>query len=144
MTTDFHIAFADWQTESRQLISVRTQVFVVEQQVPIELEVDEFDPVSQHIKAVSSGNQWLGAARLLPSHVVGRMCVLKPFRRCGIGSAIMQFIIDFARRQAIPSISLNAQISALAFYRRHGFIERGGPFVEAGIEHQQMTLILGK
>ena len=133
---------ADWTQDREGLIAVRTRVFVEEQGVPPELELDEFDAVSRHAKAVTGEGRIVGTGRLLPDAHVGRMCVLPEYRGRSIGSRLLQHFIDLARREGFPHLHLNAQISALDFYRRHGFHEVSDIFLEAGIEHQAMTLSL--
>jgi predicted GNAT family N-acyltransferase len=133
---------ADWEHEKEDLIRLRTLVFVEEQRVPVELEMDDYDAIAMHAKAITLDQKMVATARLLPNRYVGRMCVLKEYRKRGIGGQMLQFLIDHARQNAIPELHLNAQVSALPFYREHGFRVVSDEFEEAGIPHQKMTLIL--
>ncbi len=140
MELDYRVRFADWKRDQTRLVSLRTEVFVKEQKVPVELEVDEMDPHSRHVVAVTVEDHLIGTARLLPDCFIGRMCVIRSWRGRGVGSAMLEFLIAYAREQGMPELRLNAQLSALPFYLRHGFVPQGEIFVEAGIDHQQMIL----
>jgi predicted GNAT family N-acyltransferase len=139
MMTEFSIRIADWKTDIEQLIGLRTQVFVEEQKVPADLELDEMDVQSLHIKACLDDATVVGTARLLPSHYIGRMCVSRDHRKMGIGGAMLEFFIRYAQQRGIAELHLNAQLSALKFYQRYGFVENSDIFMEAGIPHIHMS-----
>ena len=141
---EFSVGFADWKEDGTELIAVRSAVFVDEQKVPENLEVDAKDPHCLHIKALNRAGRIIGTARLLPSHYIGRMCVLKAFRNRGVGGAILEFILDYAIQNSIKRLKLNAQVTALPFYQRYGFNAKNDVFDEAGIAHQLMVLSLFK
>jgi len=140
--TEVQVELADWQHDHQALSAIRTQVFVEEQHVPIELEIDPQDEKCIHIKATIAQGQIVGTARLLPSRYIGRMCVLKSYRQQGIGGKMLQYLIDFSIQQGFKNVKLNAQLSALPFYQKFGFIADSEIFLEAGIEHKHMTLKL--
>ncbi len=142
MKTDLTIMPACWDTDQQQLIAVRTAVFIQEQQVPAELEMDGQDVNCLHVKAVNSSGLVVGTARLLPTNYIGRMCVLKDFRKLGAGGQMLSYFIDFACQHNFKSLMLNAQISALSFYQHYGFKVDSDVFIEADIEHVHMTLTL--
>ncbi len=133
-----------WQDEADKLRFIRTVVFIQEQQVPVELEWDEFDAVGIHALAFNSEGQPIGTARLLPDGHIGRMAVLKQWRGMGVGRAILQAILhELIQRRASKAI-LNAQISAVGFYEKFGFRSEGAVFLEANIPHIKMILPLEK
>ena len=140
--TDFRVVEADWVRDRNALTRLRFEVFVSEQRVPPELELDGIDPECRHVQAISADDSLIGCARVLPDHHVGRMCVARAWRGRGVGSAILRFIINEARSQSIDALHLNAQLSALPFYQRFGFEAVGDVFMDAGIEHRKMTLII--
>jgi len=117
---------------------VRTEVFVHEQGVPLELERDEEDPHSDHVMAVNRAGEIVGTARLLRDGHIGRMAVLRPWRGCGIGSATLQRLVDRARQIGLSQVDLNAQSYAVPFYERLGFVVIGETFMDAGIPHRPM------
>lgn len=141
-TRAFTIIDADYERDLQLLRAVREPVFVHEQQVPIELEWDELDPLSVHVIAIDSDGQPVGTGRLTPQRKIGRMAVLGPWRGRGVGAALLVRLIDIARSMSYPAIELHAQLSAADFYRRHGFDAYGDVFEEAGIDHVHMRRAL--
>lgn len=129
---DFHAALDDLRT-------VRDEVFVGEQGVPVEIEHDALDPLCAHVIARLLDGTPVGTARLTPDRHIGRMAVRAPWRGRGIGDALLLALVDEARKRGWPDVHLNAQVSAIGFYERHGFHPEGERFFEAGIEHQAMA-----
>lgn len=125
-----------------QLREIRETVFVKEQGVPIELEWDELDPLCQHVLARDAEGTPIGTGRLTPEHKIGRMAVRADWRGRGVGEAVLAALIQQARAQGWHDITLHAQVTALGFYARHGFLPQGPRFMEAGIEHQAMRRLL--
>src|SRR5712691_4119012 len=121
---------------------VREKVFIEEQRVPRELEWDEWDERSEHAVACDPKGRAIGTARLVPDGRIGRMAVVVEWRRRGVGAALLKALIALARERSMPRVTLHAQTQAAGFYRRFGFSERGGEFLEAGIAHVEMTLDL--
>ncbi len=138
----FTVAAVDYTSALPELRSVRETVFVQEQSVPLELEWDDLDPLCHHVLARDGAGLPIGTGRLTPEHKIGRMAVLASWRSRGVGAALLLALLQQARALAWRKISLNSQSPALAFYARHGFLPRGARFVEAGIDHQAMELLL--
>jgi predicted GNAT family N-acyltransferase len=136
------IELMPWERARADASRIRTLVFVEEQQVPSELEMDEHDVHCIHALAFI-GEDAIGTARLLPDGHIGRMAVLKPWRGKGVGSAILARLIEAARNRGEREVMLSAQTHALAFYRAHGFVEEGDEYLEAGIPHRAMRRRLG-
>jgi predicted GNAT family N-acyltransferase len=132
----------DWSELAEQCRAVRDQVFVLEQGVPVELEHDALDPQCLHVLAFQANGEGIATGRLLPDGHLGRMAVRKEWRGLGVGGAILALLLEEARERSHPKVMLNAQLSAIGFYRSFGFLEVGSPFVEAGIDHQAMVLTL--
>lgn len=133
------IDLMDWERARPHAAPIRETVFVQEQRVPAEIEMDAMDANCLHAVAFD-GARAVGTGRLLPDGHVGRMAVLKEARGRGVGGALLQRLIEAARRRGDAEVVLSAQTHALAFYRAHGFIERGPVYLEAGIDHQDMAL----
>lgn len=133
----------DWQTRQQDLLGIRFEVFVDEQGVPAELEHDEYDPPALHLLATAPDGKPVATARMLPDGHIGRMAVLRAWRRQGIGSAMLRELIGLAAGRRINTLVLNAQCEAESFYRRLGFNPEGGIFKDAGIDHRRMTMKLG-
>lgn len=132
------IVSADYARDHARLGAVREIVFVQEQRVPAELERDALDPLCFHVLAVDEDGQVVGTARLAPDRRIGRMAVLARCRGRGIGEAMLQALLDEARDRGWSEVSLHAQLHALPFYARAGFVPFGPDFEEAGIGHRQM------
>ena len=132
------VEVADWTRARALVLPVRTAVFVVEQGVPESIERDAMDAVSRHAIARDVNGSVVATGRLLPDGHIGRMAVLAALRGAGVGAAVLQALMAEAVRQGLTEVVLNAQVHALDFYRRLGFVERGEVFLEAGIEHRTM------
>jgi predicted GNAT family N-acyltransferase len=135
----YAIRIAHWPQDQALLRQVRSQVFVREQRVPETLEWDDMDNQALHLLALDEVESPIGTARLLPSGQIGRMAVLSPWRRRGIGSALLRRLLAEASQGDWPELFLNAQLSARRFYERQGFRAEGEVFEEAGIPHLRMT-----
>ncbi|MDH4096437.1 MAG: GNAT family N-acetyltransferase [Betaproteobacteria bacterium] len=135
------IDLCDWH-DARDIASrIRTTVFVEEQRVPPEIEMDDRDAASVHALAFVDGAA-VGTGRLLPDGHIGRMAVLREARASGVGSAMLERLVEEARRLGFREAVLSAQTHALAFYRKHGFEAVGEVYEEAGIPHQEMRRTL--
>jgi predicted GNAT family N-acyltransferase len=142
MGATFAISILAWEKALPLARPVREEVFIEEQRVPIELEWDEWDERSDHAVARDMSGRAIGTARLLPDGRIGRMAVLRKWRGRGVGAALMEALLQQARERSLSEVTLHAQTQAAGFYRRFGFIERGGEFLEAGIPHVEMALEL--
>lgn len=120
-------------------MAIRHTVFVVEQHVPVEEERDQYDDSALHF-LVSRNEQAIATGRLLHSGQIGRMAVLAEFRGSGIGGKLLKYIIDTALEQGQQTVFLHAQIHAINFYQRYGFVIDGEEFMDAGIAHKEMKL----
>ena len=131
------VVIGSWEQLGAAASAVRHEVFVAEQGVPAELELDDLDAVSLHALACD-GNTVLGTGRLLPDGHIGRMAVRRDARGAGIGSALLRALMEQARLRGDPDVVLHAQLSARGFYGRHGYLPEGEVFMDAGIEHIAM------
>ena len=135
------IRLLDWESARAHAAPIRFAVFVEEQGVPLEIELDEMDPKSLHAVAFEDASP-VGTGRLLPDGHVGRMAVLKNWRGRGVGGQILAALLDEARRRGHREVVLSAQVHARAFYRSHGFAEQGAEYLDAGIAHVDMRRTL--
>ena len=132
------VRLGSWAELAAEAAPIRFQVFVEEQRVPAEMELDEFDALSCHALALVDGRP-VGTGRLLPDGHIGRMAVVVGWRGRGVGAALLQALIDEAGRRGMALLALSAQTHALGFYRRFGFMPEGEVYEEAGLPHQVMT-----
>lgn len=136
------IKLADWNMLRTDAALIRYEVFVSEQQVPAELELDEMDPVSTHAVAYDAAGMPLATGRLLPDGHIGRMAVRKSARGQGIGGLVLQALMEAARQRGDHEVQLNAQLHACAFYAGYGFAAEGEEFMDANIAHIHMRASL--
>ncbi|MGV8958792.1 MAG: GNAT family N-acetyltransferase [Stenotrophomonas sp.] len=134
----FRIEPADYATQQALLHEVRHTVFVEEQRVPAEMEVDALDPLSWHVLARDDSGRAIGTGRLTPDRRIGRMAVRAEWRGQGVGDALLRALLQQAGDRDWEAVSLHAQLTAREFYVRHGFLPDGPEFEEAGIAHQNM------
>jgi predicted GNAT family N-acyltransferase len=137
----FSLRTVDWSDGAVPLRMVRTAVFVVEQDIPADLEWDAFDAVSMHALAVDARGSPIGCGRLLPDGHIGRMAVLAAWRGQGVGAALLEHLIAIARQRGDVRLRMHAQTQAMPFYARFGFAPVGAEFMEAGIPHRTMERV---
>jgi predicted GNAT family N-acyltransferase len=137
---DFKIEKVTWQTHAAQLKTIREQVFITEQHVPVALEWDGLDATANHLLALNSAGEAVGCARLLGDGSIGRMAVLKPWRGMGVGMALLNRAVTLYRQRNTQTITLSAQTHAIAFYEKFGFLICSEPYLDAGILHVEMHL----
>jgi predicted GNAT family N-acyltransferase len=130
-----------WEQARADASPIRFTVFCEEQGVPLDIELDEEDPLSIHAVAYEGGKP-VATARLLPDGHIGRMAVLKHWRGRGIGGLMLTRLIERAKQRGDREVVLSAQIHAAPFYAAHGFVAHGEEYMEAGIRHQAMRRTL--
>ena len=139
----FMVRRVKWDDAAERLRAVRRNVFIEEQSVPEELEWDGIDERCVHVMAETAKGQAIGTGRMLPDGHIGRMAVLKPWRRKGVGSALLTELFGAAKELRFECVELSAQTHAIAFYRRHGFEVSSEEYIEAGIPHRTMRRLTG-
>ncbi len=132
------IVTGDWGNLREDAQKVRIEVFVIEQNVPIELEWDEGDEVSTHAVAYDQQGRPVATGRLLPDGHIGRMAVSQSLRGQGIGKQVLIALLDHARQDGHQELVLHAQTYAVPFYERQGFVVEGEEFIEADMPHRLM------
>ena len=131
------IALLSWDEARAHAAPIRFTVFVGEQGVPREIEMDEMDERCVHALAFDNEVP-VATGRLLPDGHIGRMAVLKAWRGRGIGGFLLKNLVQKAHERGDRTVFLSAQVHAVQFYKAHGFVEEGGEYDEAGIRHQAM------
>ena len=139
------ILIKSWPDAEQEAYSIRKRVFIEEQGVPEEMELDEYDPLAQHALAYVD-SECIGTARLVtsPGNVgrIGRMAVLPMHRRQGFGGRLLSALLELSKSQGISQLELHAQLSAMPFYEQFGFIAQGDIYDEASIAHRDMILYI--
>ena len=138
--TNITIRLVETEEDMEAAVGIRFRVFVDEQSVPPEIELDEYDAVATHAIAVEGGLA-VATGRMYvedgQAHI-GRMAVDLPHRRRGVGGLVLRFLEDEAKSQGATEVVLHAQDYVKAFYAAHGYEEHGDTFMEAGILHVEM------
>ncbi|KYD04656.1 GNAT family N-acetyltransferase [Bacillus atrophaeus] len=120
---------------------VRQEVFIKEQNVPAEEEIDHLESEAEHIVVYDEG-QPVGAGRWRLKEGLGkleRICVLKSHRSSGVGVIIMQALEKAAEVRGVSGFILNAQTQAVPFYEKQGYkVSSKEEFLDAGIPHVEM------
>lgn len=127
-------------------VKIRRQVFMLEQGVPGEIEIDKYEAACIHFVLYGDENEAIATCRLLPLEdgliKLQRMAVQKEYRGKDHGRLIVESAEKFSKEQGYRAMTLGAQITALGFYERMGYVKEGEMFLEATIEHYQMNKTL--
>src|SRR5689334_1913304 len=124
----FRVEPASWEVDQPALRDVRLKVFGDEQKFPEAEEFDDLDPRSHHVLAIDSDDKAIGCARLTPERIIGRVAVLAPWRKRGVGEAMLRTLLEQASALRYPDVSLHSQVAAMGFYERAGFLAEGDEF----------------
>jgi predicted GNAT family N-acyltransferase len=127
-----------WEQAQPVAGPLRFAIFVGEQNVPAGIELDDLDASCVHAIAYDMDGKAVGTGRLLPDGHIGRMAVVKEWRRRGVGAEILEALTNEARKRGQAEVLLSAQMQAAEFYRGHGFVSEGKVYEDAGILHQKM------
>jgi YbgC/YbaW family acyl-CoA thioester hydrolase len=138
------VATGTWADLANTAHPLRRAVFVEEQGIDPEIEADAADTQALHAVATNRFGMPVGTGRAVLDGQggarIGRMAVLASVRGAGVGAATLSALVKGCQRRGASNILLHAQRDAVQFYSRHGFVAKGQPFEEAGIEHQEMVL----
>jgi predicted GNAT family N-acyltransferase len=152
--SDFTVTTIATLEELADALEIRRRVFIDEQRVPEDEEIDRFDDDPTTVgdcvhmlvrldgEPIATGRLLLDDPPAERAHI-GRVAVLAECRGTGAGRVVMSALQDEARRLGRPGITLSAQLQALPFYERLGYVARGDVFLDAGIEHRWMDLDFG-
>ena len=124
--------------------ALRRAVFIEEQEVPEDLEIDGLDDTALHLLATLDGRP-VGTARMLlkgATGKIGRVCVLRDLRGQGVGAALIRAAVEELRRLGLAQAKLGSQVHAIPFYEKLGFTAEGPVYDDAGIPHRDMVLAL--
>lgn len=135
----FTVRTAVWAADETAIAQVRRAVFIEEQSVPEALEWEDMAPNGTWFVAVDARAELIGIVHLAVDGHLYRMAVLAPWRRQGVGAALLTMALAEARRQGHTQAHLSAQTHAIPFYARHGFQPEGEVYQDAGIPHISMT-----
>ena len=133
------------EIEYEDAIQIRRKVFVEEQDVPLHLELDEYDANAVHFVAYD-GDIPFGAGRIREIEPgigkVERVCILPDYRGRKLGNLMMQCMEDYSITAEITKLKLNAQSQAILFYEKRNYTITSPEFLEAGIPHRAMEKLI--
>jgi predicted GNAT family N-acyltransferase len=135
------VLLVGWDEAAEPIARVRREVFIEEQGVPEALEWDEWDAPAVHA-LVLDGGEPVATGRLLPDGRIGRMAVVRAWRGRGLGAAVLHRLLALARARGLEEVVLSAQVQAMPFYAKAGFVAEGPGYDDAGIPHRTMRLRL--
>ncbi len=134
---------ADYAKDKDVLHDIRTRVFMLELAVTLEEELDGLDESAIHVIAYADGKP-VGTARMVELETggakLGRMAVLKAYRKKGAGTLMLKKLIEMARAMGMKELEVDARLKALPFYEALGFVPEGPVFMDARMEHRKMRL----
>ncbi|MFD7454059.1 GNAT family N-acetyltransferase [Kitasatospora sp. NPDC059827] len=155
MTVSVRVRVAEGEADLELVRAIRREVFVVEQNVPEELEYDAYDATSVHVLAVGADGAGLGTGRLIFGDealeltggvegrvLLGRLAVVAAARGTGLGADLVRAIEAAGRERGAVEVELHAQVQALGFYERLGYAAEGPVYEDAGIPHRTMTKVI--
>jgi len=136
-----NIQIAKTRKELDQVIAIRKQVFVKEQKVPLDIELDGLDDEAEHVIACLNGEP-IGCARIrFDTYAkLERIAIVEKYRGKGFGKQLTDFLIEYCKQKDVGEIRLHSQTYVTDFYKKLGFKIRGKSFFEAEIEHVEMYM----
>ncbi len=141
MLANIQIKQVSWLQAEPQLRAIRTPVFIKEQNVAPDFEWDEVDHSAVHLLATRE-NEPIACLRIIDYQKIGRMAVLKAFRRNGLGAALLLEAVNICKVHGSRMIYLSAQTHAIAFYQACGFKVTSDVYQDVNIPHVDMQLDL--
>ncbi|MFD0274499.1 GNAT family N-acetyltransferase [Kitasatospora sp. NPDC127111] len=146
---------AEGEADLALVHGVRREVFVVEQGIAEEEEWDDLDGTSEHLLAVGADGRPLGTARLIHGEqalkltggiegrvLLGRLAVVRTARGTGLGAELVRAVEAAGVARGAREVELHAQVRAMGFYERLGYVAEGPEYLDAGIPHRTMTRVL--
>ncbi len=118
------VEILNWEQAEPAAAPIRFAIFMAEKDAA-GVELDELDKDCVHAIAYDDGGKAIGTARMHPDGQIGRMAVVKDWRRRGVGKALLEGLVNEASKRGLAAVRLSAPVQALEFYRSHGFAAEG-------------------
>lgn len=138
MRSNLTVVAATWQSHQSALKLLRTKINVTELRTPSDIEFDNKDPGSKHI-LIQDGQQPIACGRITATGVISRICVLKAYRKHGVGALVLKSLVEFAANDHLSDVTLSAKLDTIDFYAQYGFIPLGNVFMKAGIPRRHAS-----
>ncbi|MFJ6380278.1 GNAT family N-acetyltransferase [Kitasatospora sp. NPDC092039] len=149
------VRVAEGEADLALVHGVRREVFIVEQGIPEDEEWDDLDGTSEHLLAIGPDGRAVGTARLIFGEqareltggvegrvLLGRLAVVAAARGTGLGAELVRAVEAAGAGRGAVEVELHAQVGALGFYERLGYVAQGPVYDDAGIPHRTMTRVL--
>jgi predicted GNAT family N-acyltransferase len=136
------VEILNWEQAEPAAAPIRFAIFMGEKDAA-GVELDELDKDCIHVIAYDDAGKAIGTARLMPDGQIGRMAVVKDWRRRGVGGLLLEGLVNEARKRGLTEVRLSAPVQALEFYRSQGFIADGKIQPAGGGLQQPMKKPLG-
>jgi predicted GNAT family N-acyltransferase len=133
-----NITLNNWNIQKEAACSIREQVFIAEQHIPMEMKSDPMDEQSLHAVATDEAGTPIGTGRLLPDGHIGRVAILAHARGNRVGTQLLQRLMHSAKERGDKRVVLSANSQVEGFYLSLGFKAISKEYVEAGIKHIDM------
>ncbi|MET1253752.1 GNAT family N-acetyltransferase [Aliikangiella maris] len=135
----FKFQRVSWQSAANDIMEIRKKVFVIEQRFPKEVVCDQFDNSSYHLLVTDAEDTPVGCGRLIPNGRVGKIAVLINHRGHGVGTQILNHLINIAQENNIQNLTLNAETDLVHFYDQQQFHIDGPVYMKKGVPFHRMT-----
>ncbi len=136
------VEILNWEQAEPAAAPIRFAIFMGEKDAA-GVELDELDKDCVHVIAYDDGGKAIGTARMHPDGQIGRMAVVKDWRRRGVGKALLEGLVNEASKRGLAAVRLSAPVQALEFYREQGFVPDGKIQPAGGGLQQPMKKPLG-
>lgn len=128
-----------------EIVRIRFDVFVMEQKITCEYDIDEIDKISHHVMAINDNGEMVSYCRIINEGIVydessiGRVVTLKKHRNKGIGYNVIKKALDFIKENLkYKNVKLSSQEHAIGFYEKLGFKVCSEVYLDANIPHVKM------
>jgi GNAT superfamily N-acetyltransferase len=135
---EFRVELRSWEEARTVAGPIRFAVFEETQDEAAGVDLDDLDAQSVHAIAFDPLGNGLGTGRLQPDGQIGRLVVLKDWRRLGVGAALLGALIEEARKRGRADVTVSAPLRAAEFYREQGFVADGKVFKQGTTLQQKM------
>ena len=136
------VEILSWEHAEAQAAPLRFALFVEMKQAD-GFELDELDKDCVHAMAYDDGGKAIGTARMRPDGQIGPLAIVMDWRRRGVDAAMLEGLVNEARKRGLGEVRLSAPVQALEFYQSHGFVADGKIRPVGGALQQPMKKTLG-
>jgi predicted GNAT family N-acyltransferase len=134
-----HYSEVTWSEACDEIVRVRQRVFVIEQHSRSQPLFDSKDEDSFHVIARNDVGEIIASGRITSLGRLGKIAVLISYRCQGIGTNLLEDLVEIGKRQGVSNVSLNAQLDEQHFFKTENFSIAGPVFMKRGVPHQMLA-----